>query len=128
MGILKDYATSHPKFDLSAIEQSMEYIVANPDAITNMNQAMLDVTAVASNLKDLNVAHIEALNSLPSDMLSTIVCAASASSLALNISKNMNKKYQNNKNYGNEITDMMEEYLNSSSEQEEDEIVNNRTR
>lgn len=111
LDILKNYAASHPQFDLSAIQESMEYIVQHPDAIVNMNQGMIDVTNIAGGLTKLEAAHLTALSSLPSDMLSTLVCAASATGLALNVSRTMNNKYSKKNGYGNEVTEMMREYL-----------------
>ena len=122
--ILKDYAATHPQFDLSAIQTSMEYILNHPDAITNMNKAAMDVTDFASGLQGLDISHATVLSSLPSDMLSTIVCAASAAGLALNVSRTMEDKYIKKNGYGNEITDMMEEYMYGNSDEFDDSKEN----
>ena len=119
--ILRPYAETHPQFDLTAVQESMEYIVANPDAIANMNQGMVEVTELASALQGLSVEHVAALSKLPSDMLSTLVCAASATALALNVSNTMDNKYGKKKRkYGNDITDMMGEYVKGLDEEEEE--------
>ncbi len=117
--IMKAYAETHPQFDLSAIQDSLDYVVAHPDAINDMNQAMLDVTNLAGGLEGLTLNHVEALASLPSDMSSTLVCAASAAGLALRVSNVMASNYGKKGVYGNEITDMMEEYV---SDLEEDSL------
>lgn len=110
--ILTVYLENHPKIDLGAMRESLEYIVNNPDAISDMNRAMVDVTNLAGGLDGLTVNHVEALASLPSDMLSTLACAASAASLAIRVSDSMATKYTKKGNYGNEITDMLDDYRN----------------
>lgn len=118
--ILKTYAESHPQFDLSGIQDSIDYVVAHPNAISDMNQAMLDATNLAGGLEGLAINHVEALSSLPSDMASTLVCAASAAGLALQVSKSLNANYGKKGVYGNEITEMMDEYINDSEEEKEE--------
>jgi hypothetical protein len=98
----------------------MNYIVANPTAISDMNQAMVDVTNIASGLTGLTAAQATALSSLPSDMLSTLVCAASAAGLALRVSSTMNNKYAKKNGYGNEITSMMDEYMRGETPDEDE--------
>ncbi len=116
LDILNVYAKNHPRFDLSGIKESLDYVVAHPDAITNMNNSMVDVTNLAGGLEGLAANHMTVLESLPSDMASTLVCAASAAGLALRVSKTMDKKHGKTTDYGNEVTDMMEDYLNSQYE------------
>lgn len=120
LDILNDYAKNHPRFDLTGIKESLDYVVAHPDAIVNMNNAMSDVTNLAGGLEGLAANHMTVLERLPSDMASTLVCAASASALALRVSKTMNKKHRKATSYGNEVTDMMEDYLNSQYEDDEE--------
>ena len=120
--ILRDYAASHPQFDLSAVEKSMEYIVAHPTAIADMNQAMVDVTNLADGLQGLQASEMSAIGTLPSDMASTLVCAASAVLLATNVSNSLGKAPKKG-TYGNEITDMMEEYINGETPEDEKEKV-----
>lgn len=112
--ILNDYAKSHPQFDLTAMKESLDYIVDHPDEISNMNNAMVDVTNLAGGLQGAAASHLTALEYLPSDMASTIVCAAGAAALALNVSNTMNKKYMQKKGYENEITEMMNDYLETN--------------
>ena len=120
LDIIRDYAASHPQFDLKAVEDSMNYIVSHPGAIANMNQAMADVTNLAEGLTSLQATHMAALTSLPSDMASTIVCAASSALLAMNVSNAMNSQYGKKKGYGDEITDMMDEYLHDRYEEDDE--------
>ncbi len=115
--ILKDYAATHPQFDLKAVEESMEYLVSHPTAIADMNQAMVDVTNMGEGLTSLQAAHMEALTSLPSDMASTIVCAASSLLLASHVAQSMRHKAQRKGEYGDEVTDMMDDYLSTSEEE-----------
>ena len=118
LAILKPYAASHPQFDLTAVEQSMEYLVAHPNAIADMNQAMVDVTNLADGLQGLQAAELSGLGALPSDMASTLVCAASAVCLASNVSSTMQKAVKKG-TYGNEVTEMMDEYLAGALQEEE---------
>ena len=119
LDVLRPYAQSHSQFDLSAIEESMEYIISHPDAIANMNQGMVDVTSMAGGLVGLSANHVHALSSLPSDMLSTMVCAASAAGLAMKVSNDMKGKYGKAK-YGNEVTEMMKDYLRQEEAEEKE--------
>ena len=113
MSILKPYADTHPQFDLTAVQESMDFIIAHPDAIATMNQGMVDVTNLAGGLAGLSAEHATALAGLPSDMVSTLVCAASAAALATRVATTAVNKYgKKDRRYGNEVTDMMEEYLN----------------
>ena len=116
LGILSNYAKTHPQFDLTGIKESLDYVVAHPDAISNMNNAMVDVTNLAGGLEGLAANHMTVLESLPSDMASTLVCAAAAVGLALNVSKSVKNKHARKNGYGNEITDMMDDYLNGQEE------------
>ena len=126
LNALRPYAASHPQFDLHAVEESFNYMVANPDAIVNMNNAAIDVTNLAEGLKGLSAEHVSALSSLPSDMLTTFMAAASSAALAYNVSKSMDANKRKGR-YGNQVTDMMNDYLNGS-EEAEDVSENTRTR
>ncbi len=112
--ILRPYAQTHPQFDLTAVEQSMDYIVSHPNAIADMNQAMVDVANIGDQLQQLS-----SLGTLPSDMASTLVCAASAAVLAGNVANTMNKAVRKKGEYGNDITDMMDDYLYGVEVEEE---------
>ena len=118
LNILRPYAASHPQFDLHAVEESFNYMVSNPDAIVNMNNAAVDVTNLAEGLKGLSAEHVSALSSLPSDMLTTFMAAASSAALAYNVSKSMDANKRKGR-YGNQVTDMMDEYLYGSEEAED---------
>ena len=125
--ILRDYAATHPQFDLTAIEESMQYIVEHPDAITNMNQASLDVMTSAEALSGLSIEHATALSSLPEDMLSTLVCAAGATALAAKVANMAENKY-GNREYDNSVTSMMDKYLHGNEEEEQQEQEQTMTR
>ena len=118
LSVLKPYAATHPQFDLHAVEESFNYIVSNPDAIVNMNNAAVDVTNLAEGLKGLSAEHVNALSSLPSDMFTTFMAAASSAALAINVSRSMDANMRKGR-YGNQVTDMMDEYLNGSEEIED---------
>ena len=120
LSILRNYASSHPQFDLSAVEDAMAYLVAHPDAVANMNNGMVDVVNLGEALKGLSLQQYQTLVSIPSDMLSTLVCACSAATLAGHVSRDMNRRYNGRVEYGNEVTEMMEEYMEDSYEDEEE--------
>lgn len=126
-GIMKTYAENHPNFDLRGIQESLDYILEHPDALSKMNQAMTDTIKISNGLQGLSKNHIEALSSLPSDILSTVVCAASAAGLALNVSHSLNKKYLKKNDYRNDVVEMMEQYLNGFDYQDnENELAKKR--
>ena len=121
LAILRQYAASHPQFDLSAFEQSMQYLVEHPEAVANMNQAMVDVVNMGESLSSLQAAHLEALSMLPVEMSSNIIGAASASVLASTVASTLSRGPKKKTKYGNEVTDMMDEYMKSREEEEETE-------
>ena len=112
LSIIKPYAKNHPNFDLTATVKSLESIVNNPNNIIQMNKGMVDVVNLSDSLIGLDAASYTALQTLPSDMLSTIVCAASAAGLAYRVSDTMNNKYSVNKKYDNDIIRMMSQFTN----------------
>ena len=121
LSILRSYAANHPQFDLTAVEDAMAYLVAHPDAVANMNNGMVDVINLGEALKGLSLQQYQSLVSIPSDMLSTLICACSAASLAGYVSRDMERKYNGRVEYGNEVTDMMEEYVDAYFDEEETE-------
>ena len=128
LSILRNYASSHPNFDLTAVEEAMEYLVSHPEAASNMNNGMVDVVNLGNSLKGLTLEQYQGLVSIPSDMLSTLICACSAATLATHVSNNMDQRYNDKSEYGNEITDMMEDYLDSYFKEDEEELENSRRR
>ncbi len=118
---LRPYASSHPEIDLHSVEESMEYIVNNPEAIINMNNGIVDMLDQASTLSELNATYINSLAGLPSDLLTTIIGATAATALAVHTSTTMNHHFGNNYDYGNEVTDMMDKYLDSMIDNYDDE-------
>ena len=129
LSILRNYAANHSQFDLTAVEEAMAYLVAHPDAVVNMNNGMVDVVDLGEALKGLSLQQYQGLVSIPSDMLSTLICAASAASLAGHVSRDMDRRYNGRVEYGNEVTDMMEDYIDSTYDEiDEDEIDHRRRR
>ena len=118
--ILRQYAATHPQFDLHAVEEAMSYISAHPDAIANMNDATLDIMEIGEALQGVTAAHVSALSSLPSDMATTIVAAATSAAMAGRICATMEDGMRKGK-YGNKVTEMMDEYIESEEEVEEEE-------
>lgn len=112
--ILKPYAQNHPQFDLSGVQGAMEYLQQNPEAISAMNQAMVDVTNAGDVLASLQLKQLTPLTTLPSTLRTTIINAAATAALATNISNGMSAKKHE---YGNEVTEMVEEYVESQNQQ-----------
>ena len=111
LAILRQYAATHPQFDLTAFEQSMQFIVDNPYAIANMNQAMVDVVNMGESLSTLQAAHLEALSMLPVEMSTKIIGAASSAVLASTVASTLSKGPKKKTKYGDEVTAMMDEYM-----------------
>lgn len=106
-------------FDNSGIEAVMEYMVQNPAAITDMNEALVDVVNIGESLSGLSAAQIQAFQSLPNDVATALLSTAASTALAQKVATDMNansKKHQ----YGNEITDMVGEYVAEKNKAEED--------
>lgn len=118
--ILTKYAASHPQFDLSGVLSAMKYISKHPNAITNMNNSMSEVINSGQSLVGLTAEQVKALDSLPSDLSTTILGTASSATLAYNVAKSIQEK-QRKTHYGNNVTDMVDEYVNSKYEEMEEE-------
>lgn len=103
------YMQNHPQFDLAEVGEAMSYLVQNPEAISKMYQGMTDVTNMGESLTGLTMSQVEALQSLPSDMQTTLLGAASTAALAYNTARTASNASK--KDYGNEITDMVNEYI-----------------
>ena len=104
-----EYMQSHPQFELTEVGKAMEYLVQNPDAIANMNQGMVDVTNMGESLTGLSMESVQALQSLPSDLQTTLFGAAAAAGLAYKVASTTETNAKKGK-YGNELTQMVEEY------------------
>ena len=119
--VLRPYAQNNPQFDLSAVQETMEYIVSHPDAVSNMNQAIVDIQNIGDELVNLSGSQIEAISSLPGNLGPTLISAASACALASRVSNEMNTK---KKRYGNSVTDMVSEYIDNYNLEDEEENKN----
>ncbi len=97
---MKPYAAMHSEFDLSALEEAMEYIVAHPNA-------MVDDT--------LSTEYQEALSQLPKEMLSTIICSATATSFAIETAVQMEEK-QKKSITSKDVSDMIDNYMKEKEE------------
>lgn len=112
MPTLTSYAQSHPQFDLNGAIGALQYIQHHPNAIMKMNQAAIDTTAMGESLIGLSATQVQALQSLPSDMQTTLFGAASAGALAYNVAKTTQENSRRGKyQYGNEVTRMVEESM-----------------
>ena len=118
--VTRDYAAAHPQHDLTAVLGTMEYFAKNPDIISQMNQGMVDVTNLGESLIGLSAEQVSMIQSLPSDLATTLVAAASSAALAYNVSRDMNRKYHK-RSHKNEVTDMMDDLLYEEYEKEEQE-------
>lgn len=116
LNVVREYGVAHPEIDIAALEDSLSYVVAHPNAITDMNNAIYDITNMAEGLSTLSATHVTPLTSLPSDFIPSLIGAASSCVYALRVSREMDKKYNKQNGYGNEITEMMEHYVNGDIE------------
>ncbi len=116
---LQAYAKNHQQFDLQGVQDAMQYVVNHPDAISNMNQAMVDVTNIGKTLSNLQIQEIAPLTELPNDMLTTMIGAATAGTLAYRVMSTMEKNERHGK-YGNEITDLVENSIQEEQDMEEE--------
>ena len=108
LDILQPYAATHPQFDLTGVESAMQYMVQNPTAIAEMNQAMVDAAAIGDTLSKMQLEHIAALQTMPSNVQSYFLTCASSAALAANVANTAQGARKHN--YGNSVTDMVEEY------------------
>ena len=108
---LKEYASSHPQFDLHGVEEAMGFVTSHPGAIAKMNEGMVESVQIGENLQALSAEHIQAINSLPSDLRTTLFAdGAAAVALAYTVARDMDKNVASGK-YGNEVTNMVSEYI-----------------
>ena len=56
-------------------------------------------------------------------MYTTLIAAAGSAALAMKVVSDMKNKYDKKGTYGNEVVDMMDDYLSQEDEQIEDEEV-----
>ena len=107
---LVNYANNHSQFDLAGIEDAMNYIVAHPTAITDMNNAMIESTSLGEEIAQLSLDQVTALNSMPSNISNSLLGAAAATSLAMQVANKVNTNNKKGK-YGNKITDIVDSYI-----------------
>ena len=110
------YAAAHPQHDLTGVIDSMRYIQQNPNAIIDMNNAIVSNMGQAAGLTNIQAATVTNIAALPSDMIVTLVAAASTVAYANRVA-NAAKAQNYHRGYGNEITAMMDEYYNGQEEE-----------
>ena len=84
-----------------------------------MNNGIVDIMQEAGTLSTLSAEHVAVLQSLPSDMYASIVSAASATALAQRVAKELSRQHGKRATYGNEVTDMMENFFYGEEPEEE---------
>ncbi len=119
--ILKPYAESNTRFDLAGFQDTMQFLVDHPNAIANMNQAMVDVQNLGDELVSLSTDQLEMINNLPGDLGPTLLSAASTCALAQRVASSMAKTQ--NKRYGNEVTEMVSDYAYANRQDEEEKKI-----
>ena len=116
--ILEQYASTHP-FDLHGVQESMQFVLDHPDAVIKMNEGMVESIQVGEELAGLSAEHIAAINSLPSDLATTLFgVATSTAALTYQAASTMNNNVKSGK-YGNETTDMIQDYIDSKAKANE---------
>lgn len=116
--VLKPYAKNNPQFDLGAVEDTMQFIVDHPDAIANMNRSMLEIQNIGDTLIALSSEQLSTISHLPGNLTPTLLAAASSAAVASKVATNMANA--NKKDYGNDVTDMVEEYAEGLKTPEEE--------
>ena len=106
---LNNYARDHSQFDLAGIQDAMNYIVANPDAITNMNRSMIETTELGEELAKMSIEKVNLINELPNNITAPLFGAATAASLAMNVANTAGATKKGV--YGNKITNLVDQYL-----------------
>ena len=94
----------------------MRYIQQNPNAIIDMNNAIVSNMGQAAGLTNIQAATVTNIAALPSDMIVTLIAAASTVAYANRVA-NSAKSQNYHRGYGNEITAMMDEYYNGQEEE-----------
>ena len=89
---LQKYASTHPEYDYTKVEEAIKHLVEHPEIITNIN---VD-DDLEHSIKGLTEEQFNSLVSIPSKMLSTLVCACGAKNLVNNVSYVMSKAYNDN--------------------------------
>ena len=120
--VFNEYAKTHPGFNLTALTEGVKYITEHPNAITEMNNAVVDVSNMAEGL---TFTQIEAIKTAPQSMISPLVNAASVAALAGTVSTTMTKNVKSGK-YGNSVTKMVDEYVQTSQQQTQNQNTNQR--
>ena len=116
--ILEQYAATHP-FDLHGVQESMDFVLSHPDAVVKMNEGVVESIQVGEGLAGLSAEHIAAINSLPSDLSTTLFgVATSIAALTHQTATTMSNNLKSGK-YGNETTDMIQDYIDSKAKANE---------
>lgn len=113
--IMESYAKKNPRFDLQGSLNTMDYLVKNPTSIADMNQAMFETVGIGENLAGLSAEQLGVLNELPTDLSATLLNATATAAFATSIASSMETNEKTGK-YGNEVTQMVEEYVASTKE------------
>lgn len=104
--IIAKYAENHPNFDLHALEESLNNLVNNSNALGDASKAEADIMNIANELQNLTIdGNIEGIK-IAQSMIPTIIGATSAFALAANVATSMTNMAKKGK-YGNEITEMI---------------------
>ena len=77
-----------------------------------MNDAMVGTVEIGEHLMGLEAEHVSAFLSLPSDLRQTLTANAAAAVLAYNVARDVDEKAKA-RNYGNEVTDMVQQYIDN---------------
>ena len=109
---LINYANNHSQFDLVGVKEAMDYIVANPTAITKMNNSVYEMTELGEELANLSIEQVTALQTIPNTIKENLISSATAASLAINVSNTMHTNYKKGK-YGNNITQLVKNYIDT---------------
>lgn len=125
LDILKTYRVTHPQFKLDGYESALTYVTEHPDALVDMYQAMADAANKGDILSSMQFEQIAPLQSLPNDMFTTIFNVAASTALATSVANSMTEGTKK-RTYGNEVTNMVDEYSSSKETTAENNKATNK--
>lgn len=108
--VMEEYAKTHSHFDLDGVMKTMDHIIENPTAITEMNDAIVGTLQAGEELANLATDPISVFQELPTDLRTTLLGATSTAAFASQVASSMGAQQKANE-YGNTVTDMVDEFI-----------------
>lgn len=112
---LVQYAATHPQFDLTGLVDSVNTIISNPNAISDMYAAQAAISEIGRELQQFTIQGGAQAANITMSIWPQIVGTGSAYVLATNVARQMQANAVNGK-YGNEVIDMISSLDNEELE------------